>query len=653
MKRIIAVLLALTLMCVFPVASASAEEEPAAKPSFAIDSGLYAHATTDKTDTEAWQRWQYPMDERNEQRTSRDKYFFLPCGTDGKAVDIYNAFPEDAVLDGVTIPSGAVARFEYTDRQYAVKVGSDSYNLRFLKSDAEAAIFVNNTNADGNGTWLYDYLKQSKSLTSTAAGAIVSPDGTVDNTKIKKIKGRGNTTWGKSKKPFNITYSSAVSIGGMDKGKKYSLLANYQDASLARNRFLYDLSDAVGMPYASDSRFVDFYINGTYYGSYQCCQKIEVGKNDLINDISDTDYVNGKEQAKDFSFVLEIDPSPSEDDYHFRASSTELTINSPELDQDNPFYESVKSAVAEKFSALNNLIANRGATEQQLSAVMDIDSFAEIYLINELGKNWDSGAASFYMTYKKSPDGVWRFYASPVWDYDNSLGNAAGIEWDLDNMGVKDYESYEGWWCRYKGKSKNDKSTKNFVGRLAQNTAVYNRAAALWFERFIPALNIFKNSDAAEGELLSCSRYYELLRDSAQMNYARGWALNTGSWIADHSSLCPAVYELSTDTYTVGARKSYPATFKGEFDYAADWMNSRAAWLSKQFRSSYEAGAGEALVGDVNCDGVVNITDVTLIQLVCAGYGFADYNRKSADFDGNGTADINDATAVQKHIAGL
>ena len=137
------------------------------------------------------------------------------------------------------------------------------------------------------------------------------------------------------------------------------------------------------------------------------------------------------------------------------------------------------------------------------------------------------------------------------------------------------------------------------------------------------------------------------------MNYARGWALNTGSWIADHSSLCPAVYELLTDTYTVGARKSYPATFKGEFDYAADWMNSRAAWLSKQFRSSYKAGSGEALVGDVNCDGVVNITDVTLIQLVCAGYGFADYNRKSADFDGNGTADINDATAVQKHIAGL
>ena len=51
--------------------------------------------------------------------------------------------------------------------------------------------------------------------------------------------------------------------------------------SLTRNRFLYDLADAVGTPYASDSRYVDFYSDGYYWGSYQMTEKIEVGKSAL------------------------------------------------------------------------------------------------------------------------------------------------------------------------------------------------------------------------------------------------------------------------------------------------------------------------------------------------------------------------------------
>ena len=101
-----------------------------------------------------------------------------------------------------------------------------------MKSNAEAAIYVNNTNADGNGNGLMMYLNADKSRSAKATGAIVDSKGNIDNTDIKKIKGRGNTTWDKPKKAYNITYSDAVSIAGMKKGKKYSILANYQDDSL-------------------------------------------------------------------------------------------------------------------------------------------------------------------------------------------------------------------------------------------------------------------------------------------------------------------------------------------------------------------------------------------------------------------------------------
>ena len=83
----------------------------------------------------------------------------------------------------------------------------------------------------------------------------------------------------------------------MEKNKKYSILANYQDDSLARNRILYDLSDAVGLPYASDSRFVDFYVNGFYRGSYQMCEKVEPGS--LVPEVDDEGYLNEDGTLKD------------------------------------------------------------------------------------------------------------------------------------------------------------------------------------------------------------------------------------------------------------------------------------------------------------------------------------------------------------------
>lgn len=78
---------------------------------------------------------------------------------------------------------------------------------------------MNNSNADGNGKELISYLNEDKSNYSSATGAIVDRNGKIDNTSIKKIKGRGNSTWGKAKKPYNITYSDKVSIGGMSRVK--------------------------------------------------------------------------------------------------------------------------------------------------------------------------------------------------------------------------------------------------------------------------------------------------------------------------------------------------------------------------------------------------------------------------------------------------
>ena len=117
---------------------------------------------------------------------------------------------------------------------------------------------------------------------------LVQADGTIDTTQtLKQIKGRGNTTWvNTNKKAWNFTLNDEkVSVCGMKKGKKYSLLANYQDASLSRNRFLYDLADSVEVPYSPDSRYADVYMDGLYIGSYQLTQK-----HDSLAELEDPTY---------------------------------------------------------------------------------------------------------------------------------------------------------------------------------------------------------------------------------------------------------------------------------------------------------------------------------------------------------------------------
>lgn len=589
MKRTLSLFLSiLMLVSVCSAMSINAEETaPTAPAGFNIEKALYVHAVSDSQDGEAWQKWQSIHDEDYYEAKPNEKYFFLPTSADSKKVDVYNAFSNAVTVNGTEIAPSKTASVSYSEGAgYDVKADNTDYKLKFMKSNAEAAIYINNSNADGNGTDLMSYLNVDKGNSAKATGAIVTPDGKIDNTTIKKIKGRGNTTWQKPKKAYNITYDSAVSVAGMKASKKYSILANYQDDSLSRNRFLYDLSDAVGMPYASDSRYVDFYVNGYYWGSYQMAEKVEVGPKALVDDFDETDYLNADGSVKeDFPFLCEVDSAATygEDFFVTISGGIKISIKAPELSQGDPGYNEVSSYVKKKFEAFYNAARTRTA---DLSPYADVDSLAKLYLINELGKNWDCGVSSLFFTYHQDENGNFKFYGSPVWDFDNSLGNAVGVAGELRSMGVSDYEQYTGWWCKNKGKSANAKTSSNIMNRLAQNTPVTERATQIWFDKFVPAIDHFagvKYSESINSELYTADEYYKLIEKSAQMNYTSGWLLNTGNWIADHTSLNKAVYDDSAKTYSVNKNAtSYKNDFKGMYDYCRDWMISRSAWISKE-----------------------------------------------------------------------
>lgn len=650
MKKLLSAIIAAALVfSVFTGTLVSAETVSKGKPTgFDTIQALYAHAVVDTDEGEAWQIWI---------GNGANFKFYLPTSADQNKVDIYNGFDSEVDFNGVVIPSGETQSVAYnTGDSYTVNAGGRTYNVSFMKSNAEAAIYINNTSQNGYGNNLLDYLNADKENSASATGAIVDSEGKINNTPIKKIKGRGNTTWtGTDKKSYNITYDKKVSIAGMDSNKKYSILANFQDDSLSRNRFLYDLSDAVGMPYASDSRYVDFYINGSYRGSYLMAEKVEAGG--LVYDVDDKAYIDAEGNLKDdFSFIAEVDAGAVEGVDYFTTLSNgiKITIKAPELDPIDPYYNEVKSYVREKF---NRFMSVASSEDGKVSDVADVDSVAKLYLINELGKNWDSGVSSTFFVYKPDSDGNYKFFGSPVWDYDNSLGNAVGVYYELNDMGLSesDYTNYPGWWCRYKGRSRRGGTSNNIINNLSLNKEVQSVVPTIWFEKFVPALNHFSGKSFDENinkELYTAEHYLELESASASMNYDFGWEIVTGSWIADHSNIKMADFDDFTMTYSTGENKRYDqSNYESMFNYAADWMTCRAAWLSSQFKDDY---LSTFMKGDANRNGEIEITDVTRIQIMInqmTEYSFVD--KLMYDTNNDGMVDITDATKLQKVIAEL
>ena len=551
----------------------------------ATTGGLYAHAYSgDSKESEAWVKW-YDV--------SGVRHFFMPTCTNPESIEIFNAYSTKSTINGVTIEPNSIAVVPYKEGvEYNVSANNKSCKVKFMISSAEAAMFINNPDSF-NGKDLWTYLTDDKENYTSATCATLDDEGNLDPTGIKKIKGRGNTSWNADKKGFNLNFDSAISLDGMKKCKKFSIISNFQDPALARNRILYDLADEIGVPYASDSRFTEVYINGAYIGNYMVCEKVDVGKNTLIPEVDEEEYlkyVDGTQE--DFSFVAEIDNAPSEDDFNIKmGNGNKVTMKAPELATDDPNYNLVKSYIKGQYDEMwNKLNSNAADTNDYI----DIESLAQVYLINEFGKNWDAGAGSFYFVYKPDENGKYKFFASPVWDYDNSLGNANGVSSDLNSLGIKDYKQPTGWFAKLKG----GYGGPNFLSTVNKNDALIDMIPTVWFEQFVPAIEKRLNGEnLSDTELYSQDVYFRFLTKSADMNYKRWEMVTDTSWIANHTALreSSATYTYNEHGQVTAVKYSQNSTdtkytkysFADEYKFMLDWANSRAAWMSNEYFKDY------------------------------------------------------------------
>ncbi len=233
-------------------------------------------------------------------------------------------------------------------------------------------------------------------------------DGTI------RIRGRGNSTWGFSKKPYRINLDVEGSLLGMPAtAKNWVLLANHADKTLIRNAVALEISRYIGMPYASPFRFVDVVLNGDYKGSYMLTDHMEVRKKRV-------DIQEGYGQSVPGAYLVEIDGFADQEPFHITTSRGLMaSIKYPDLEmpQDavrvNEILAHINDFESRLFSA-NPADGPGGYLER-----VDLESLVNWYIGNEITGNSDA-FWSVYLHKRRSDD---RFFLGPHWDFDIAFDN--------------------------------------------------------------------------------------------------------------------------------------------------------------------------------------------------------------------------------------
>lgn len=576
-KTLSAFLAVIITACAAFIVSAAEDEinlNPLSYPKFADKSygALYAHATLGGDSAQAWQRWDNGYSGINSEQGVR--YFFLPNTADDSRVEIYNNYEEDAVVGDTIIPSYTSAVVNYNPGEIInITVSTRNYKLKVYKSDSEASVYVNDTtnsyvDADGvtQNTDLYSFLIQNKENSVKGSDCAIAGTNTVTDTKLKKIKGRGNTNWRDTdKKPFNLQFNDTTTIGHTT-NKKFSFVSNAKDSTLLRNSIMYDLADSVGSPYSPSQSFVDFFVNGVYRGCYIACQKIELGKNAVVSLKDDSD-----KQLSDFNFLVEVDVwNYAGDTYFVTDKGYHVVLKTPDLenyDDNNDTMNAKYTYIKNKYQEFENALYNGNLSE--LEKICDLNSLATQYLLQDFGKNCDGGYTSTFFTYNASEG---KFYAAPIWDCDSDLGAV-----DCVRPGCsKSTCYYKDWVTRYATYTYNKKiktvnplgQAFNLSGTTSQGLNFEKLCAKIWQEKFIPEIDILLGKAPANGRLKSIDEYASSINQAGYNNYVM-WNF---MWVCSR--------------YNSGLNETYPETYEGEFKYLKDWTNARAKWITSQLNTS-------------------------------------------------------------------
>lgn len=255
-----------------------------------------------------------------------------------------------------------------------------------------------------NGATLKEIYENGKEIKYLGNNVTVTDGDKEETYEDVEIKGRGNATWTQIKKPLQMKFQQKVDLLGLGPRKKWILLANYADWTNLRTDTAFYIEKMVGEKYAYRGDFVELFVDDEYQGLYYLTRGIEIGKNAV--DLRDP-----------YGVLVELDNvyGQAEELYYVTGNGEHLTVKDA-VNEDN-IVTAMEDFVA-NFNALEEAIKNHDY--DAIRELIDVKSFAEYYLIEELMFNTDAYYTSQYF-YKDGPND--KIHAGPAWDFDISLNN--------------------------------------------------------------------------------------------------------------------------------------------------------------------------------------------------------------------------------------
>ncbi|MBQ7962936.1 MAG: CotH kinase family protein [Clostridia bacterium] len=408
---------------------------------------------------------------RTQTGISGARYLLLPSSADMTqlVLDFDGDEAEIKTAEGTFTVNSGVA-FDLTeictpsDGEYTITISGKK--LIIMKSANVRSLYYVSDDPANAGRPFVDAAKGNE---AEGKMSIVGADGEVDySDTVTEIKGRGNSTFHEySKKPYQIKLKNKTALieGSSDKSKKWVLLANAADYSLLHNSATFALAQELGMAYTNDYEAVDFYFDGEYRGHYLITEKVEVASNNVdIDDLdemieeanSDNDayenpvvvhrttaskgeasaavdskgsykYVQGlnepelPEGCTHHAYLLELEFAkryPDEQSGFVTNLSQRIVTKNPEyLTKETGAF--IAAFWQEFEDACYSANGYNKKTGKYYYEYCDLESLVNLYLINELGKNYDAFASSAFFYLPADSDIM---YAGPVWDYDLCYG---------------------------------------------------------------------------------------------------------------------------------------------------------------------------------------------------------------------------------------
>lgn len=235
---------------------------------------------------------------------------------------------------------------------------------------------------------------------------------------------RGNYTAGLPKKPYSLELRDAAgadrdaSLLGMPPGSDWVLNPSYLDFTFLRNPLVYSLARELGR-YASRVRFAEVYIDGQYRGLYIVQEAIRRGRYRVPIQRPGVDATG--DLTGGYIFRLEGPGKGGIRDWT-SALGVLWTYHYPKAEEITDPQKAYLQDWVDRFETMmkgNDF----GDAAKGYRAWIDVPSWVDFALIQELTKNFDSYQKSHY--FHKQPDSAGgKLHAGPVWDFDNSLGLA-------------------------------------------------------------------------------------------------------------------------------------------------------------------------------------------------------------------------------------